>query len=400
MNPNSDDSVVISPGSKIGILGSGQLGRMMAIAAKHMGYQVYILSSHANSPAGQVADVEVLGNLDDENAVEAFAKQVDVVTIETENIPTACLEKASLHAPAFPGQKALRICQNRGLEKQFFADNEIPTPRFRLIHSVEELSESCKEIMPAVLKTTTGGYDGKGQFVIKSENDIEAAWEALNVEEAILEEWIEFDFEFSIVGARNSNGMASAYNAIQNDHRNNILDVSVSPSRLSDEVNAEAARLTLKIMEQLDSVGVLTVEYFYWDGQVVANEIAPRPHNSGHLTIEGHITDQFEQHVRSVCGLTLGSTHQLRPVAMANLLGDEWANGTPHWDKALTLPNTKLHLYGKADPKPKRKMGHLTTYANDSQQAKEQVVAARNLLNFTTADLGRPHTAIHNVVKK
>ena len=373
---------IISPGSTIGILGSGQLGRMMAVSAKQMGYRVHIFSTSLDSPAGQVADLEFQAELEDLEAMEDFARDVDVLTVETENIPTRSFNVASKFAPSFPGSRTLEVCQNRGLEKQFLADNDIPTPQFRVVHSLEELRESCQQLFPGVLKTTTGGYDGKGQFVIRSQEDIDKAWDALKADEAILEEWIEYDFEFSIVGVRSSAGAVSAYKSIRNEHENGILDISVSPSGLPEEVNDVATKLTYTIMERLDSVGVLTVEFFYRAGQVLVNEIAPRPHNSGHLTIEGHATSQFEQHVRAVCGLTLGSTHQLKPVAMANLLGDEWSQGEPRWHQALWLPNTKLHLYGKAEPKPGRKMGHLTTFANRPEQAHEQVAATRNLLSM------------------
>lgn len=375
-------SKVISPGSTIGILGSGQLGRMMAISAKQLGYRVHVFSPSHDSPAGQVADLEIQANFDDLNAVRAFAKHVDVITVETENIPLETLDVASRYAPAFPGRVALETCQDRGLEKQFLVDNGISTCEFKVVHSLEELKEACKELMPAILKTTRGGYDGKGQTTIRTQQDIDEAWAVLNTNEAILEELVEFEFEFSVVGARNSAGLLSAYPSIRNEHQNGILDVSESPSGLDNDVNTSATKMAYEIMEKLDFVGVLAVEFFYKGGEVMVNEIAPRPHNSGHLTIEGHMTSQFEQHIRAVCGLMAGSTRQLKPVAMANILGDEWFGGTPNWHFGLALPNTKLHLYGKGVPDPGRKMAHLTSVADSPEQAREHVLAARKLLSL------------------
>lgn len=380
MSSSDNDSVLIPPGSTIGILGSGQLGRMISGEAKRMGYRVHVLSSSPESPAGQVSDQEVIAGFDDLTAIESFAKDVDVITGETENIPLETFDAAAAFAPTFPGRKALTVCQNRGLEKQFLVDNKIPTCQFRIIRSSNELVEACKTLMPAVLKTTTGGYDGKGQIVIKSTDDAEDAWQQINVNEAILEEWIDYDFEFSVVGVRNSSGLVTAYPSIRNEHQNGILDVSYSPSGLMPGVETEAKRMVYTIMNRLESVGVLTVEFFYRDGEVLVNEIAPRPHNSGHLTIEGHLTSQFEQHVRAICGLIAGSTKQLKPVAMANLLGNQWSAGPPQWHYGLCLPDTKLHLYGKGDPKPERKMGHLTAVADTIDEAREQVLLARKLL--------------------
>ena len=385
MIKNSNEHVVIPPGSTIGILGSGQLGRMMAISAKQMGYRVHVLSPSHDSPAGQVADLEIQAAYGDLEKIRAFAKHVDVVTIESENIPISALDAAAEFAPAYPGRSSLMICQMRSMEKKFLRALGIPTCQFKVVHSLEELQEACEEFLPAVLKTSTGGYDGKGQVVIRSKDEIENAWTELNTSEAVLEEWVEFDFEFSVVGIRNSAGLLASYASIENEHKNGILDVSVSPSRLSEAENREATKAVYEIMTQLESVGVLAVEFFYRNGEILVNEIAPRPHNSGHLTIEGHMTNQFEQHVRAICGLLPGSTRQLKPVAMANLLGSEWADGEPNWHLSLTLPNTSLHLYGKGIPESGRKMGHMTSIANSPEQAKEHVLAARKLLRWKPA---------------
>lgn len=381
MIANSHPSV-ITPGSTIGILGSGQLGRMMTIAAKQMGFRVHVFSPSHDSPAGQVADFEIQADYDDLKAVERFAKQVDVVTLEFENIPIETLEAAGRHVPVNPGIKALQTTQNRGREKQFLIDNEIPTCEFRIVRSLSELESACQEIFPAVLKTTTNGYDGKGQSVIRCRSELQSAWESLCCEEAILEELIDFDFEFSIVAARNSAGQFGAYPSIRNEHHNQILDVSISPSGLDGEASRQASQVAYRIMDRLDAVGVMCVEFFSRAGEILVNEIAPRPHNSGHLTIEGHATSQFEQHVRAVCGLPLGSTLQLSPIAMANLLGDQWDSGEPRWPLAMSMPNVKIHLYGKEVPESNRKMGHMTAISTSPKQAYEQIIAARNLLAF------------------
>lgn len=381
MTEDAGNSPVIAPGATIGILGGGQLGRMMAIAAKHMGYRVHIFSSVKNSPAGQVADVEIHGQFTNLELVESFAKDVDVVTVETENVPSDTLSAAAKFVNAYPGRRTIEVCQNRGLEKQFLVDHEIPTNRFRVVRTVDELNHACQDLMPGVLKTITGGYDGKGQAVVRTKADVEEAGKLLEAGKVIFEEWVDFDWEFSIVAARAANGHSVAYDSIRNEHVNGILDVSIVPSGLPENVNARATELVFRIMESLGSVGVLTVEFFYRDGEVLVNEIAPRPHNSGHLTIEGHATNQFEQHIRAVCGLAAGSTRLQTPAAMANILGDQWKAGEPDWDSALASSNTKVHLYGKADPQPNRKMGHLTSMGDSPAEARDCVLEARNLLN-------------------
>ena len=375
----------ILPGSTIGILGSGQLGKMMTVVAKRMGYRVHVLSPDRDSPTGQVADLELQADYSDLAAVEEFAKRVDVVTLEFENIPTSALKTAGLHAPVHPSIKTLWTTQNRGREKSFLCENNIPTCDFQIVHSLPELNAACESIFPGVLKTTEQGYDGKGQRFILSQADIASAWEALNCEEAILEKLIDFDFEFSVVAARSSTGEVTAFPTSRNEHHNHILDVSVSPSGVNEKLEKEATDIACQIMSQLGSVGVLCVEFFHCNDRILVNEIAPRPHNSGHLTIEANITCQFEQHLRAVCGLPLGATARIKPAAMANLLGDAWQEGEPDWNQALVTPNVKLHLYGKADPKPGRKMGHLTAIADSPEQSVEFVTSARQALTDVSA---------------
>ena len=376
----ASDSNRFLPGSTIGIFGSGQLGKMIATAAKQMGYRVHIFSPELDSPAGQVADLEVQGSYLDLEAVENFAKQVDVITLEFENIPIQTLDAASRHAPVRPSAQTLKTTQHRITEKSFLLEHGIPTCRFEVVRSLEELQTACLKIMPGLLKTASDGYDGKGQAVIKSPEDIQAAWESIATGEAILEEWIDYDFEFSVVAARNADGEFSAFHSIRNEHAEQILDVSISPSGLNAATEIAAEKVAAQIMERLQTVGILCVEFFYRGGEILVNEMAPRPHNSGHLTIEGHVTSQFAQHVRAACNLKLGSTRQHTPAAMANILGDQWENGQPRWYEALALPDVNLHLYGKVVPGTKRKMGHLTAVADTAEEAREKVVSSRRLL--------------------
>ena len=374
----------IAPGSTIGILGSGQLGKMTAMAAKHMGYHVHVFSPDRNTPAGQVADVEIQASYTDLAAVESFAKQVDVVTLEFENVPTETLAAVEKHTNVHPGIKTLQTTQNRGLEKGFLIDQGIPTCKFQVVRSLEELREAAGKLLPAILKTTSMGYDGKGQFVLRDIADVETAWETLQTEEAILEEFVDYDFEFSVIAARNVDGQFAAYPTIRNEHENQILDLSFSPSGLDDALNTRGIEIAARIMRELGTVGVLCVEFFCRGEEVLVNEMAPRPHNSGHLTIEAHATSQFEQQVRAVCGLPLGSTEQIKPAAMANLLGQHWEQGTPQWNRALAMSNVKLHLYCKEAAKANRKMGHMVALAESSSAASTQILAARESLNIET----------------
>ena len=383
MTASTEDHFVVEPGATIGVLGSGQLGRMFAIAAKQLGYRIHVFSPTPDSPTGQVADLEVVAAYDDLEAVERFAQQVDAITLEFENVPVEAIDVAAKFAPVRPGAKVLATTQNRIKEKSFLRDAGLPVGNFKPVRSLEELKTACENFLPAVLKTTTLGYDGKGQTVIREPGEIESAWHQLKTDEAILEEFIEFDFEFSVVGARNVAGVFAAFDPIENEHRNHILDVSLSPSQLPKNLADEATKIVSEVMDQLNAVGVLCVEFFMAsDGRILVNEIAPRPHNSGHLTIDAHETSQFEQQVRAVCGLRLGSTRQLSPAAMVNLLGECWESGEPKWHLGLSTPTTKLHLYGKSDPKPGRKMGHVTALGETTKQAAEYARAARELLRF------------------
>lgn len=376
---------VISPGATIGVLGSGQLGRMFAIAARRMGYRVHTLSPDDDTPTGQVADVEVQAEYDDLDAVADFARQVDVVTFEFENVPSACAATAAEYAPVRPGGHVLHTTQHRLREKTFLRDAGFPVTPFETVCSLDDLRAALARLgTPAVLKTAGWGYDGKGQVKILSPADAESAWTSLNTDEAVLEAFVDFEAELSVVAARGIDGRMAHYGLITNSHRNHILDVSFAPAPLAwrAELEHDAVLITQGVLEELDVVGVLCVEFFLTrDARLLINELAPRPHNSGHLTFDACVTSQFEQQLRAICGLPLGSTELVRPAAMANLLGDLWEQGEPRWIEACALPEIKLHLYGKAEPRPGRKMGHLTALADTSDEAVRVVLEARQSLS-------------------
>lgn len=375
-------SQVISPGAVLGVLGSGQLGRMFAIAARRMGYRVHVFSPDDDTPTGQVADREVQGRYDDLDAIARFAKDVAVVTFEFENVPADTAETAAKFAPVRPAGHVLHTTQHRIREKTFLRESGLPVPSFERVTGEGELQRAVAKLgSPVVLKTAAWGYDGKGQVVIRAANDIPAAWRKLNTSEAICESFVDFRCELSVIGARSMTGEIVTYAPFENSHRNHILDVTAFPARVKPAVAAQATELARTVLQQLNVVGVLCVELFLTpDDQLLINELAPRPHNSGHLTIDACVSCQFEQQVRAVCGLPLGSTQQVSPAAMANLLGDEWEQGEPNWERALRFAQTKLHLYGKREPRPGRKMGHLTTLASTADEAERTVRAARESL--------------------
>lgn len=373
----------ILPGNAIGVLGSGQLGRMFAIAARRMGYRVHTFSPDTDTPTGQIADVEVTAEYGDLDAVCQFASRVSVVTFEFENVPAETAAAAERCAPVRPSGHVLHIAQHRLREKTFLRDSGFPVTQFKPIGSARELPDAANEIgLPAILKSADFGYDGKGQFRIRSADEFEAAWKAAGGREAVLEAMVDFDCEISVVAARTVRGEFAHYTPIENQHANGILDVSISPARISERVAREAVEISRAVLEKLDVVGVLCVEFFVrGDGTLLINELAPRPHNSGHLTFDANLTSQFEQQLRAVCALPLGGVTQFVPAAMANLLGDVWENGEPDWVAAAAIPNVKLHLYGKLEPRPGRKMGHLTALSNTVEGALQDVLRARCSLN-------------------
>ncbi|HSK72949.1 MAG TPA: 5-(carboxyamino)imidazole ribonucleotide synthase [Pyrinomonadaceae bacterium] len=373
----------ILPNSTIGVFGSGQLGRMFAIEARKMGYRVHTFSPASDTPTGQVADLETTADYDDLDAVRKFAETVDVVTFEFENVPSKTVEAAAEFVEVHPKGEILHTTQNRLREKIFLSQNGFPVVPFRHIKLIEDLYKAAEEIgATAVLKTAGFGYDGKGQTKITSTGEIEPAFENLKGNEAVLEAFIEFEKEVSVVCARDAKGNFAHYGVIENDHANHILDVSFAPAIVSEKVFREAIEIAWSVAEAFDYVGTLCVEFFLTkDEKLIINEIAPRPHNSGHLTFDACVASQFEQQLRAVCGLPLGSTEFLRPAAMANLLGDLWQKGEPDWINVLKSPEIKLHLYGKQEARIGRKMGHLTAMAETSEKAVKIVREARQGLS-------------------
>ena len=369
----------ILPGAVIGVLGSGQLGRMLALAARRMGYRTHVFSPDPDAPAGQVADRAWTAAYDDLDAVRAFAQSVSAVTLEFENIPASTVEEIEELVPVRPGGAVLHTTQHRLREKTFLDRAGFPTVPFRAVPSRAALDVALQELgPPTVLKTAGFGYDGKGQTKISSSDEIEAAWATLGGGEAVLEAWVDFACEVSVVAARGMEGAFVHFGVAENTHRDHILDLTLAPAALSPEMTYEAVEITQGIFEELDIVGTACVELFLsTDGKLLVNEIAPRPHNSGHWTIDAAVTSQFEQQLRAVCGVPLGSTGQLRPAAMANLLGDLWMKGEPEWTTALAFPEVKLHLYGKREARPERKMGHLTALAGTTEAAAKLARAAR-----------------------
>ncbi len=378
---------VLQPGATIGMLGGGQLGRMFCVAAREMGYKVHVYTDEEKSPAGHISDKLVCASYLDEQALAHFAAEVDVVTLEFENIPVETINILSRTTPVYPGAETLYVAQNREREKQWLVANGFPVGAFVLIESPEHLSALEQIGFPAVLKTAGFGYDGKGQRIVRNIDEAKLAFAELAQSSkkagVVAESLISIDKEFSVIGARNyqsSERVFEYFGPIENKHVNHILDVSSVPARLSQHLVEQAANITAAIMDKLDSVGLLCVEFFLTDkGVLLVNELAPRPHNSGHLTIEACPTSQFEQQVRAVCGLTLGATMPFHSAAMVNLLGDLWltTNHKPNFAAALAISQAHLHLYGKEEARAGRKMGHITTVAESSSLAVELALRAR-----------------------
>jgi 5-(carboxyamino)imidazole ribonucleotide synthase len=354
---------------------------MLAISARRLGYRVHTFSPERDTPAGQIADVEVVAAYDDVPRIEAFASGVDVITFEFENVPAAAAAAAEAHTIVRPSGRALSIAQHRLREKTFLRDCGLPVTPFTAVHSLADLEKAMVTMGPAVLKTASFGYDGKGQVTIDEDVNLREAWASMSGGEAVLESFIDLDREISVVAARGLDGEVALFAPIENVHHNHILDLSSSPADVSPAVAARAIDVTRSVLESLDYIGLLCVEFFVSnDGRLLINEIAPRPHNSGHLTWDACQTSQFEQQLRAICGLPLGSTDLLRPAAMVNLLGDLWASGEPDWAAALRCPDVRLHLYGKAMARPGRKMGHLTVLAPTTIEARARALTARQAL--------------------
>lgn len=381
-NETDAEGVVHPPGS-IAVIGGGQLGRMFIQAAQRMGYQAGVLSETADSPAAQVANWSIIGAPDDPPSLRALADRAEAITVEFENLSAPALRWLARRRIVRPGWRTLWVSQDRLREKSFLSRHGIPLAPWRPVRTDEELDAAVRELgWPLVLKTAASGYDGKGQERVETAADAADAWKLLKRTKCVAEAWVEFEAEISVVVVRDREGRVAAFPPSLNHHENHILSTASSPAPVGPIVTQEAHDAAFAVAQALGAVGVLCVEFFLTSaGRLMVNEIAPRPHNSGHLTIEAALSSQFDQQVRALCGLPLGRCDLVSPGAMANLLGDLWADGEPRWDAALRAdPGVKLHLYGKTDPRPGRKMGHLTVIDPDPQAALARVSAARRAL--------------------
>lgn len=357
----------------VGVIGGGQLGRMIALAARRMGIRTVIWTGGLEAPAVEVADEVIDLPFDDAAALADFCRRATVATIEFENIPRETLEAVCQQVPLHPSPHAISICQNREREKHFLREHGIPHTGFAVISNAAELAAALAELGgPGVLKTADFGYDGKGQLKLDGTENAAEVWAKFAAPRAVLEAWVPFEIEISVMAARGADGQIVTYDPAENRHRHHILDVSIVPARISPAVALEAAAMARRIAEALDYRGIFGVEFFLKkDGELLVNEIAPRPHNSGHHTLDACVTSQFEQQLRAVIGLPLGSTRLLSPVVMLNLLGDFWPDETtvPDWTPLFATPEASLHLYGKRHARGRRKMGHANFLAATTEAA-------------------------------
>lgn len=367
---------MIGPGSTIGIFGGGQLGRMTVLAGRHLGYRFSILDPAPNCAAGMVADHVHQAPYDASEAVLALARQCEVLTLEFENVPARSLELAASLRPVRPGAEAASVCQNRRAEKEFLRRHGIPCAPFQVVATEGEFRRAVEEVgIPGVLKTASFGYDGKGQVKVTegSRQALAQVWSSMGGNPCVYEQWIEFSGEYSVICARRPSGQSAVFPMAENTHRHHILHTSSIPARLPDPLRSQAEGLALRLAERLGLEGLLAVELFLTrSGQWLVNEMAPRPHNSGHFSIDACLTSQFEQHVRAVCDLPLGATSLHAPVVMVNLLGDLWHPSTPAWEDLLADPTVKLHLYDKGEPRPGRKMGHFCVLGPSLEEAESR----------------------------
>lgn len=376
-------SNIILPPAMLGMLGGGQLGRFFVIAAHEMGYRVTVLDPDKNSPAGKIADVHLCAAYDDSAALKKMAQTCEAITTEFENVPASTLETLAQTCTVRPSAKAVSIAQHRVLEKQFIRDSGIPVAPFVVVNSPEDLPVDGEAIYPAILKVARFGYDGKGQARVANLTQAQEAFEGFKGEPCVLEKMLSLDYEVSVVLARDFEGNVASYPLAENSHLNGILDVSIVPARAPKAIQDQARQLAIKIAEQLDYVGVLAVEFFVSNGELLANEMAPRPHNSGHYTIDANVTNQFEQQLRALVGLPLGDNRLHSQAVMVNILGDVWRNGAePSWDWIFAHSALKLHLYGKHEPRPGRKMGHFTVIGADQETVIVSAIKAREELGI------------------
>ena len=384
---SSENKKVVLPGSLLAILGGGQLGRMTAMAARTMGYRVRVMDPEAKCPASFVVDETIVGKWADVDAAEALARGADAVTLEIEQIGVDALKRVDALAPLRPGVEPIRIIQDKTLQKVWLADNGFPVGPFRVVTSDDELQRAVPELDGRVfLKIGRGGYDGRGQARIgldapATADAISAAWQSIGAQNAVAEQALELDFEISVMAARTPSGEVRSYPSARNHHENQILAWSVLPSGISDSLEQRAQKLAAEIIDRMGLEGLLCIEMFVTrQGELLVNELAPRPHNSYHQSERGCVTSQFEQLVRAACNLPLGDTSLISPCAIANLLGDLWSDGEPDWAAALAVPGVRLHLYEKLAPRAGRKMGHLSATGATAAEALERVQQAKAAL--------------------
>ncbi len=379
----------VLPPATLAILGGGQLGRYFVIAAHELGYPVWVLDPDKESPAGRIANKHLAAPYDDPQALAAVIENCALVTTEFENVPAAVLRQLQEYLPVHPNAAAVSICQNRALEKAFLQEHHLPHGPFAKIQTVEDILAAPATLFPGILKTACNGYDGKGQIRVENHEAARQAFQTLGGDVCVLEKMLKLDTELSVVLARGVSGDLAVYSPAENQHQNGILDLTRAPAGVSIELQNSAQRFAKQIASDLNYIGVMAVEFFVCDNQLYVNEIAPRPHNSGHHTLDACHASQYEQQVRAVCGLTLAQTTQHTPAVMVNILGDVWfSNGhlrAPNWATLLALPGLKLHLYGKTEPKPGRKMGHFTVTHHDADEALRIAQQAREILGISFA---------------
>lgn len=376
---------MILPPATLGMLGGGQLGRFFVSAAHEMGYQVWVLDPDRNSPAAQLAERHFCVAYDDYAALDAFAQGCAAITTEFENVPADTLDYLAKFVPVRPHAAAVAVCQNRIAEKSFLRDNGFPHGPFIAVNNENDLKTAPARLSPAILKVARFGYDGKGQATVNNVEEALLAFGQFKGEHCVLEQRLSLDYEVSVVLARDENGKVACFPTGENQHTRGILDVSIVPARTSGCVKSDAEDVAARIAEKLGYIGTMGVEFFVSRGQLIVNEMAPRPHNSGHYTIDACVTNQFEQQVRALCGLPLGEARAHSVSVMVNLLGDLWyENGDPNntyrepdWSVLHAIPNLKLHLYGKHHARPGRKMGHFTVIGDNPEQVQKAALAAR-----------------------
>ena len=374
---------MILPGATLGLLGGGQLGRMFTIAARTMGYEVMVLDPDTESPAATFATEHICAPYTDADALARLASECAVVTTEFENVPATSLETIAQHIPVRPSADNIRIARDRILEKKTIRGMGLKTVDYHVIVTNEDFKNALQSTsLPAILKTATLGYDGKGQIVISKPSDLPSAFQQLGAKPCVLEQRIELACEISIVLARSICGHIVTFDAAENRHKDGILDISIIPARVSPDIARKAEKMACILAEELDYCGVLAVEFFVdKNDKLMINEMAPRPHNSGHFTLDTCLTDQFQQQVRTLCGYRPGKTDLASPAVMVNILGDAWEHGIPAWNELLMNPGIFLHLYGKKEPRTGRKMGHFTCVGENIDTLLETATSLKKVIS-------------------